>query len=153
MYLETEGGIHLPTPGLAGAHQYLNAGQAIACIRALDGFNVTESAMRKGLENVHWPARMEAITASHITDKFPKGWEIWLDGAHNEAGIKALKKALQEEFTYDNLYLVWAAMSDKNLSLLYEIAGLAKTIILTRPEYERSANPGDLLNMLSEKDL
>jgi len=72
-----------------------------------------------------------------------------LDGAHNPAGVQALCEALENDFEYDRLILVWAAMTDKDFRVvLPQIARLADIIVFTRLEYERSALPEQMVKML-----
>jgi dihydrofolate synthase/folylpolyglutamate synthase len=72
-----------------------------------------------------------------------------LDGAHNPAGIISLQEALENDFQYDRLILMWASMSDKDFrAVLPQISRQAQVIILTRLEYERSAQPEELLDAL-----
>lgn len=80
-----------PAPGLAGRHQFRNAGCAIATTAVLDGFNISDAHIAQGLRNVSWPARMQRLTQGPLVEMLPGGkngkWELWLDGGHNaEAG-------------------------------------------------------------------
>ena len=68
----------LPRLGLAGAHQAGNAGLALAC---LEGFDLPEAALVRGLETARWPARLQRLS---------KKPEIWLDGGHNPAAGRVL---------------------------------------------------------------
>ena len=68
----------LPALGLAGAHQACNAGLALAC---LEGFDLPEAALVRGLETARWPARLQRLS---------KKPEIWLDGGHNPAAGRVL---------------------------------------------------------------
>jgi dihydrofolate synthase / folylpolyglutamate synthase len=81
--------LDLPPPGLAGRHQYDNAGTAIACLDR-GGFDLAPDSIPQGLERVEWPARLEHLGAGALVDLLPAGWELWLDGGHNEAGGAAL---------------------------------------------------------------
>jgi dihydrofolate synthase/folylpolyglutamate synthase len=80
----------LPRPALLGAHQIDNAGTALACLPWLKGFTVDESAMRRGLVTVEWPARMQRLTKGPLAGMLPASWELWLDGGHNGAGGQAI---------------------------------------------------------------
>ena len=77
-----------PVPGLAGRHQFRNAGCAIATTAVLEGFTVTDAHIAQGLRNVTWPARMQHLTKGPLVERLPnEKWELWLDGGHNaEAG-------------------------------------------------------------------
>lgn len=72
-----------------------------------------------------------------------------LDGAHNPAGVESLVAALQNNFAYERLIVVWAGMADKDLvATLGLIAPLGDLFIFTRPESERSATPEVLRELL-----
>lgn len=86
----------LPMPALKGDHQIINSGTAITALLALEGFKVDEVAIRKGLQTAKWAARMQPITSGNLTKMLPSGWEIWVDGAHNEAGAQVLSCVLQD---------------------------------------------------------
>ena len=63
-----------------------------------------------------------------------------------------LKAALQNDFNYERLILVWASMADKDIAgTLLVVAPLAAEIIFTRPESERSARPEALRDLLPEE--
>lgn len=84
--------LDLPPPGLAGPHQIDNAGLALACMERLEGFSVPDSALRAGLCNVNWPARLQRLTLGPLAEQLPPGWELWLDGGHNPAAAEALAR-------------------------------------------------------------
>src|SRR4030095_221655 len=86
------------TLGLSGAHQRHNAAIAWATVQVLRqdaGLHrlspltrpISDSAVRRGLEKVHWPGRLEWVSL-----KPP----ILLDGAHNPEGIRALVDYLKQ---------------------------------------------------------
>jgi dihydrofolate synthase/folylpolyglutamate synthase len=85
--------LDLPPPALLGPHQYVNAGAAIACLDALDGFDITTDALARGLGTVEWPARLQRLTRGPLVAALPDNCELWLDGGHNEAGGAALAEA------------------------------------------------------------
>ena len=86
----------LPRPALPGPHQIVNAGVAIACARALEGFSFPEAALAAGLRQVEWPARLQRLRSGPLVDLLPSGTELWLDGAHNAMAGAALAAALAE---------------------------------------------------------
>jgi dihydrofolate synthase/folylpolyglutamate synthase len=52
-----------PLPGLAGAHQILNAGAALMALRVVgDALPVSEEAKAQGLRRVVWPGRMQGLS-------------------------------------------------------------------------------------------
>lgn len=82
--------LSLPAPGLTGAHQRVNAGTAIACLAALPGLPVDDRALRLGVAGAHWPARLQRLTRGRLPDRLPPGWELWLDGGHNDSAGEVL---------------------------------------------------------------
>jgi len=75
--------LDLPMPSLAGAHQIVNAGMAIACLEQLRDFPVSTGAIADGLRQIEWPARLQRLTRGPLVEMMPPGWELWLDGGHN----------------------------------------------------------------------
>ena len=82
--------LDLPPPGLFGAHQYDNAGTALACLDCLDGFTLPREALARGMSEVEWPARLQRLQRGTLAERLPPGWELWLDGGHNAGGGAAL---------------------------------------------------------------
>jgi dihydrofolate synthase/folylpolyglutamate synthase len=114
VYQDDQGLIDLPMPRLAGAHQIINAAMAIATLRRLKQFDVTDRAVEDGLMSVEWPARLQRVTRGPLVSAAPAGSEIWLDGAHNPHGARALAHAM-------------ADMEDRNPRPLYMICGMLQT--------------------------
>ncbi|MFY0679196.1 MAG: bifunctional folylpolyglutamate synthase/dihydrofolate synthase [Thalassovita sp.] len=86
VFQDETGLVDVPLPALPGAHQYQNAGTAVAALRQLSlGTEAAEAAMT----NVTWPARMQRLRAGPLSDAAPQV-ELWLDGGHNAAAGQAL---------------------------------------------------------------
>ncbi len=90
VYEDTRGLLDLDPPALLGAHQFENAGLAVAALRAL-GFG--ETACRAALADAVWPARMQRLTHGPLAERMPEGTSLWLDGGHNAAAGEALAAA------------------------------------------------------------
>jgi dihydrofolate synthase / folylpolyglutamate synthase len=89
MAFQDEGGLlDLSRPNLIGAHQVMNAGAALAALRAL-GAGDPEAAVTRA----EWPARMQRLRAGPLVEA-AEGAELWLDGGHNPAAGEALAEAL-----------------------------------------------------------
>ncbi|PZP57474.1 MAG: bifunctional folylpolyglutamate synthase/dihydrofolate synthase [Micavibrio aeruginosavorus] len=78
-----------PKPNLLGDHQYANAATAIMSLLSLSFLRKQESPFH-GITKALWPARLQKLNSGKLFDLLPKGWELWLDGGHNEAGGKIL---------------------------------------------------------------
>jgi dihydrofolate synthase/folylpolyglutamate synthase len=139
---------------MKGNYQVSNASLALAAVQLLQsqGYTITKDHIRAGLTQTRWPGRLERFRLNklnEIVDTRADSLQFLLDGAHNPAGVTALKHALEDDFSYTRLILVWGAMEDKDLqATLLEIAPLADNIIFTRPESERSATLDQLLETL-----
>lgn len=74
-------------PALAGVHQRDNLAMvlAVADLLQAQGVALTEAAVRRGIETLRWPGRLET---------WPANPPVLLDGAHNAAGAKVLAEYL-----------------------------------------------------------
>jgi dihydrofolate synthase / folylpolyglutamate synthase len=113
IYQDTAGMLDLPLPRLGGRHQHLNAGTAIATLKAVYGDAISEDAIARGLQTVDWPGRLPRLTGN-VLALAPEGAEIWLDGGHNQDGGRVLSAAVAE-------------MNARNLRPLVMIAGMLST--------------------------
>jgi dihydrofolate synthase/folylpolyglutamate synthase len=151
-----DGGQYRDLPlAMHGAYQVDNAALAVTAVRLLagHGYAVSGQKLCRGLARTRWPGRLESFTFDPARQPgrlaIETSTRFLLDGAHNPAGVEALAKALESDFFYEGLILVWGAMADKEIgATLATIAPLADTIIFTRPESERSATPDALLSQL-----
>jgi hypothetical protein len=82
-------------------------------------FAIDESAIRKGLASVDWPARLQRLTRGPLAEALPPGCELWLDGGHNEdCGIALARMAADwaKEPAPLPLYLVFGMLTTKDAS-------------------------------------
>ena len=84
--------LDLPFPALAGTHQHRNAGLAVAAAKGLTGFRIPAAALSLGLKTVQWPGRLQGLKQGPLPESLPDGWELWLDGGHNQAAAEAIAK-------------------------------------------------------------
>jgi dihydrofolate synthase / folylpolyglutamate synthase len=106
--------LKLPEPSLHGDHQYVNAGNAISACLKLKGFIFGKDDYIEGIVNAKWPGRLQNINKGYLYNTLPKGWDIWIDGAHNEAGAFVLSNWVAEN---DKLptYLVCGMTKGRNV--------------------------------------
>ena len=90
VYQDDRGLLDLPAPSLMGAHQFQNAGVAIAALRHL-GFD--DTACEAAVTRAVWPARMQKLKTGPLLDSAPEA-EFWLDGGHNAACGETLAESL-----------------------------------------------------------
>ncbi len=77
--------MQFPKPNLIGTHQYANAATAIAVLKKQTQFQISDEAIITGLQTAEWPARLQHITSGVLVNMLPQGWELWLDGGHNDS--------------------------------------------------------------------
>jgi dihydrofolate synthase/folylpolyglutamate synthase len=125
------------TPGLRGRHQAVNAAVAIRLAESLRsrGFNISRTAIIKGIERAQHPGRLELWAGTPA---------ILFDGAHNGASAQALSDYLAE-FVKAPITLLFGAMRDKELAKMAALLfPQAQSLILTGMNNPRAASPGVL---------
>ena len=109
VYQDESGLLDLPPPILMGAHQFQNAGAAIAVLRDL-GFG--EEACEAAVTRTVWPARMQRLTHGPLIEAAPEA-EFWLDGGHNAACSETLAETLSRLPARDT-HLICGLMNTKD---------------------------------------
>jgi len=101
-----------PRPALRGTYQCDNAALAIATACGLGPLRPDDAAIRRGLSDAVWPARMQRLTRGPLVEALPADWQLWLDGGHNEAAGRMLAAELAD---WDDrpCYLVYGMLNTK----------------------------------------
>ena len=105
---------------LLGKHQVLNA------ILALEGLlhlypNTDKEIIKKALKKAIWAGRLEKLED-----------QVYIDGAHNEHALLALKDTLKDTFKDYKIHVLFSALGDKDIkSMLEVIKGFADSVTLT----------------------
>jgi dihydrofolate synthase/folylpolyglutamate synthase len=122
---------HLEIP-LAGQHQLENATLALATLDELrkKGISWNEQALRDGLRNVRWPARIDIVEHNPT---------VVVDGAHNADSMEKLLQALRDSFVSQRLIVVLSLARDKDLVGIAKALQSVDVIILTRMVHPRAA--------------
>jgi len=104
--------------GLAGLHQLDNLATAFEAVRQLQalGFPIPDERLWSGVAEARWPGRLW---------KVPQLDGVWMDGAHNPDGARALADHALACGVRPHLYV--GSMGDKDL------AGVAKELKRLRP--------------------
>jgi len=140
--------IDLPAPSLAGAHQFDNAGLAVAAALALGDVRIDEKALAAGVSGAEWPGRMQRLTKgplAALADQ--KGADLWLDGGHNPHAARALAATLEGLKARDGrpVVLVAGLLSNKDANGFFEaFASLQPRILTTGFEADAAADPATL---------
>jgi dihydrofolate synthase/folylpolyglutamate synthase len=147
VYQDDDGLLDLPGPKLIGRHQFVNAGVAVAALRA-SGLKIPGSAYEAGLVKADWPARMQRLTHGHLVPLAPAGSEMWLDGGHNPDGGRAVAASLAdiEERAPKSLVMIVGMLGTKDFEgYLRHFNGLARRLFAVPvPGAERSLPPGHI---------
>jgi dihydrofolate synthase/folylpolyglutamate synthase len=143
--------LDLPKLSLAGEHQYLNAASAIACVKNIQGFNITNSNIIKGLQSAKWPARLQKIEQGKFKNMLGTKFEIWVDGAHNEAGAQMLSHWVKDN-NKTPLYLIFGMTKKRNVeAFLKNFEGIAQGVYGVLIEAEPSSYPANKLRELASR--
>ncbi len=123
------------TLGLRGRHQIDNALLAVRLLEELAarrGLAVGAGAIRVGLTDVDWPARLELR-------RTPAG-DVLIDGAHNPSGARALAAYIDEAFGR-RVPVVVGVMRDKSIgAMIAALASCASAFVCTAPSSPRAAS-------------
>ena len=93
---------------------------------------IDAAAMERGLTKAEWPARLQRLTRGALVSRAPDGAELWLDGAHNEAGGRVLAEAMAEfeEKAPRPLVLICGSLATKDTgAFLAHFSGLARELL------------------------
>jgi dihydrofolate synthase/folylpolyglutamate synthase len=126
------------TCALLGDHQLLNAAVAVGVIECLQdaGTDITETAIRAGLEQVVWPGRLQTLQERPL---------ILLDGAHDPASITVLLAALERHFPARRRHFIVGFAREKDWpQMLRQLAPSAATLTLTAAATPRAVPPATL---------
>lgn len=133
------------TLSMVGTHQIENACLVLEAFNTLKakGVFISQEAVLRGLKKAHWPGRFEKILDEPL---------FYIDGAHNEAGVKRLVETLEETFPDDKFHFIVGMMQDKAYeAMLDQVQHLAKEFILVSPDPYRGFDVEAVSKMLRKK--
>ena len=146
VYQDEKGLLDLPRPKLIGRHQYVNAGTAIAALRAAGFEQFETSAFEAGVTRAEWPGRLQRLNRGRLPEIAPSGCEIWLDGGHNPDGGRVLAAAMadQSERSDAPLVLIAGMLGTKDSQAFFKyFSGLAREVIAVPIAGQIAARPAD----------
>jgi dihydrofolate synthase/folylpolyglutamate synthase len=132
---------------LPGYHQAGNAALACAAawLLARQGWPFKAEHIKKGLETVNWPGRLERVAVNNVP--------LWLDGAHNPAAVRVLLKSLPRLPGGGDLVVILGIMADKDLnSMLKSLTKAADKVIFTQPDCARACPAAQLAELAGITD-
>lgn len=159
IYQDDQGLCDLDLPRLPGGHQIENAGTAIAALRAA-GITLDEAAISKGLNNAHWPARMQRLTRGPLIEQARAALgvepEIWLDGGHNPHAGRAIS-AVMADFESRNprpLVMISGMQANKDaVGYFAPFAGLAQSVYCVAADHDGVMGPAEVAEAASKAGL
>ena len=117
---------------LTGPHQLCNAAvvlETVECLRAR-GWRISEEAVRAGLENVSWPARMEVLGKDPL---------MIVDGGHNPQCAQMLKESLRQLLPDRKVVFLTGVLADKDYPRIMELLmPLAQEFVCLTPVNDRA---------------
>ena len=104
--------LKIPKPNLFGNHQLYNSGTAMTVAKIQEQFSLQDKLTFKGIKKTFWPARMQKIESGKLKNIIGQGFEIWLDGGHNEHASNMLLDNIKN-WKEENLFLIFGMLSNK----------------------------------------
>ncbi len=147
---EAVGGQQLTVRGLAGdyadlfvplfgEHQAHNTATAIAAVEAFLGGGeqpLDRDVLQTALAEVTSPGRLEIVRRSPT---------ILVDAAHNPGGVRALRDAMNDSFTFTRLIGLVAILAEKDAEQMLELLEpVLDEVVITRTSSHRATDPAVL---------
>jgi dihydrofolate synthase/folylpolyglutamate synthase len=111
-YFEDEfGGIKLPKPNLPGEFQLENVSTAIATVRQLTNYKITDIHIKNAITKIESIARLQEIKFGKLKN-LVKNNQLYIDGSHNPLGAKVLNQHLQS--LNCKKHIILGMMANKN---------------------------------------
>ena len=134
-YFEDEfGALKLPKPNLPGEFQLENVSTAIATVRQLTNYKVTDDHIKIGITKIENIARLQELKSGKLKDLTTNNL-LFVDGSHNPLGAKVLNDHLQSLNCNKHIILGMMANKDHNeyMSYFKDIKSLTTIDIPNQP--------------------
>ncbi len=152
VYQDEYGLSDLALPKLVGAHQIMNAGLAVATLRAAN-LCPDDKTLSEGIASTHWPARMQPLRYGPYVEQIEKVTgdtaDIWLDGGHNPHAARALATTLADldERLARPVILIAGLQQNKDISGYFEaLSGLVHRVYVVRADLPSAASLKEVRN-------
>lgn len=129
---------------MLGVHQGENLKTALAIIEVLRKerkIKVERGKLYAGLKKAVQPGRFEVLQRPEDGDAAREACRqpvVIIDGAHNEAGARALRETMEQYFAGRRVLLVTGMLADKQVDAILEhFANITKDMIITEPDNPR----------------
>ncbi len=131
--------------GLLGAHQLRNAGTVLETIRVLRerGWRIPEEAVRTGLAETRWPARLEVLRREP---------PVLLDGGHNPQCAEALANSLKSLLGEERAVFLTGVLREKDYPRMMAcLMPLAREFVCLSPGSSRALTGEELAAFLQKR--
>ena len=134
---------------LLGEHQAINASIALTAffiyLKKM-GRKFAEQKIYEALTKVNWMGRMQKLHSRP---------SVFIDGAHNEEGVKSLIKNVKNIFDLNKrITFIVAILRDKKLEImLNDICSVANRVVITKNDSKRAAEINDQVNVVKAHNL
>lgn len=132
---------------LLGEHQLHNACTVLTTLEVLceKGWDISEDALRKGLEKVTWPGRFQLMRRNPI---------FIIDGGHNAQCLDALTQAFRDYLPGQKITFLNGCMADKDYGEMFQVlAPFAQEFITVTPPNPRALTAVQLAEHLARYHL
>jgi len=140
-YFEDEfGALMLPKPNLPGEFQLENVSTAIATVRQLTDYKVTDEHIKVGITKIESIARLQELKSGELKNLASNNL-LFVDGSHNPLGAKVLNDYLQSLNCNKHIILGMMANKDHNeyMSYFKDIKSLTTIDIPNQPNAIRGS--------------
>ena len=129
---------------LLGSYQPINAAVVLSAVDILreQNIEISENAIRKGLESARWQARFEIISRDPL---------VIFDGAHNAQGIAAAVDSIKRYFGQEKVYVLSGVLKDKDYhAIAKDISKVASRAFTMTPDNPRALAASEYAGVLKE---
>jgi dihydrofolate synthase / folylpolyglutamate synthase len=150
VFQDERGLLDLPLPRLIGPHQIVNAGTAIAALRALGR---DAAACEAAVTRAEWPARMQRLSTGRLAE-LARPAELWLDGGHNPAAGVVIAETLRG-MPARPVHLICGMLNTKDVAgFMRPLAGVAASLTaLSIPGEKNTIPAGETARFAAEAGL
>lgn len=132
------------TTKLIGHHQLSNTAVAYEALKIVQRNypQLTDQLIIEGLYQTNWPGRMQKLYSKPT---------VILDGAHNEIGVKALRKSIDQYFPNQKITFFAGMMVEKDYKKMFNLlGGVSNKFHLISPDLTRGFNVDEAVKGLNQ---
>lgn len=127
--------VMIPLPGRHQVYNAITALEAVAALREHYGFQISDQAIREGIQRTTMPLRQEILCRQPL---------ILVDGAHNRDGAQTLADSIRRNLSGRRIITVMGMLADKEYKpSIGMIASLSQHFIAVEPQSPRALPAAD----------